>query len=136
MPRPSKCRRICHLPSIRSFSPSDSSSDEVISLSMDEYEAIRLIDFEKLTQAQCAVQMGIARTTITNIYESARYKLSDMLIHGKHLIIEGGNVELCQHHSLCCGKGCQNGCFSDPNDIKCQKKHCKGVIKNENCSNI
>lgn len=134
MPRPHKCRRICQFPSITRFIPGDSPIRGKITLTMDEYEAVRLIDLKHLTQAQCAAQMGVARTTVTSIYESARYKLSDMLVNGKQLVIEGGKVELCRHRSHCCGKGCQNDCFSSSNN-KCEKT-AKGDVNYENRSNL
>ena len=40
--------------------------------------------------------MEISRTTVTEIYESARYKIADSLIHGKTLLISGGHYRLCQ----------------------------------------
>lgn len=48
------------------------------------FEAIRLIDLEHFTHEKCAKQMEISRTTVTEIYESARYKIADSLIHGKN----------------------------------------------------
>jgi predicted DNA-binding protein (UPF0251 family) len=81
--------------------------DQVV-LNIDEYEVIRLIDFEKLTQEQCAIQMAVSRTTITSIYDFARYKIADALINGKKLIIDGGEFKLCEHNAECCGKGCKH----------------------------
>jgi predicted Fe-Mo cluster-binding NifX family protein len=57
---------------------------------LDEYEAIRLIDHQKMTQEECAEAMGVSRATVTSIYESARAKLADALISGKQLRISGG----------------------------------------------
>lgn len=98
-------------------------SDEMVVLAVDEYEVLRLIDFMKMTQEQCAVQMNVARTTVANIYESARYKISDALIHGKKLSIHGGEVQICSFHKECCGQGCKNGCFHK--EVTCEKKNCK-----------
>jgi predicted Fe-Mo cluster-binding NifX family protein len=63
-------------------------------LSLDEFETIRLLDREGLTQEQCAERMGIARTTVTATYESARRKVADALVNGKRLLIRGGNYRL------------------------------------------
>lgn len=63
-------------------------------MSLDEFETIRLLDREGLTQEQCAERMGIARTTVTAIYESARQKVADALVEGKRLLIRGGNYRL------------------------------------------
>ena len=91
MPRPRKCRRVCAMPENQGFEPlgkqGECCGNKIVKMSIDEYETIRLIDWEKLTQVQCAEQMGIARTTVTGIYDSARTKLADALIHGKMLKI-------------------------------------------------
>ena len=90
MPRPVRCRRIERLPVYRSFSPDDISTEESIRMTVDEYEALRLLDDEGLTQETCAVRMNISRTTVTAIYDSARKKVADALVHGKRLLITGG----------------------------------------------
>ena len=80
--------------------------NKIVKMSIDEYETIRLIDWEKLTQVQCAEQMGIARTTVTGIYDSARTKLADALIHGKMLMIQGGDYTLCSGDKENCSRRC------------------------------
>ena len=74
MPRPRKCRRVCAMPENQGFEPLGKQGkccgNKIVKMSIDEYETIRLIDWEKLTQVQCAEQMGIARTTVTGIYLS------------------------------------------------------------------
>ena len=94
MPRPRRCRRIGRFPDHWRFSPQDGENTEVITLSLDEYEAIRLMDREGMTQEQCAGQMGVARTTVTAIYDSARRKLAEALVEGKALRIGGGSYQL------------------------------------------
>ncbi len=91
MPRPFRCRRIEQLPVYRSFSPDDTAATESIQMTVDEYEALRLLDNEGLTQETCAVRMNIARTTVTAIYDSARKKVADALVNGKRLLITGGH---------------------------------------------
>ncbi len=92
MARPCKKRWVCSEPRCRRFGPSDVSNAEEVILNLDEYECIRLIDYEGLEQEQCAVQMGVARTTVQAIYKSARKKLADSLVNARHLRIEGGDV--------------------------------------------
>lgn len=102
MPRPQKCRRICELPEHKSFGPrSNSQSGEVITLAIDEYETIRLIDLEKLTQEECAEQMCIARTTVQAIYNAARTKIADAIVNGKNLDIAGGKYVICNRKQGC-----------------------------------
>ncbi len=91
MPRPMRCRRIVRLPVYRSFSPDDITTEENVQMTVDEFEALRLLDDEGLTQEACASRMNIARTTVTAIYDSARKKVADALVHGKRLLITGGH---------------------------------------------
>ena len=93
MPRPFKCRRIERLPVFRSFSPDDITAAESVRMTVDEFEALRLMDDEGLTQEECAARMNVARTTVTAIYESARKKVADVIVHGKRLLITGGHCE-------------------------------------------
>ena len=82
MSRPVRCRRIERLPVYRSFSPDDTAAAESIRMTVDEFEALRLLDDEGLTQEACAAKMNVARTTVTAIYDSARKKVADALVHG------------------------------------------------------
>jgi predicted DNA-binding protein (UPF0251 family)/predicted Fe-Mo cluster-binding NifX family protein len=93
MPRPFRCRRIERLPVYRSFSPDDITEAESVQMTVDEFEALRLLDDEGLTQEACAVRMNIARTTVTAIYNSARKKVAEALVRGKRLLITGGCCE-------------------------------------------
>ncbi len=104
IPRPEKCRRVCHFPKTLEFVPAqDKSKKEPIILTVDEYETLRLIDKEGLSQEQCSERMQIARTTTQRIYENARKKLADVLVDGRPLRIEGGSYQLCNGGNLMCG---------------------------------
>lgn len=96
MPRNKKCRNVTAYPNHISFIPEDEKESilENTVLSIDEYETIRLIDALSLTQSQCAEKMGVARTTVTAIYESARKKIADAIINGKRLVIAGGSISV------------------------------------------
>ena len=108
MSRPTRCRRVCTEPGCRGFTPRSAQSAEEIVMTVDEYEVIRLVDHEKRTHEQCAAQMGISRTTVTEICENARFKLSDSLVNGKALVIDGGHYRVCQgDRERGCGRNCQ-----------------------------
>ena len=77
MPRPFRCRRIGQMPVCRSFSPDEQIEFETVRMTLDEYEALRLLDSEGLTQEQCAARMNVSRPTVAAIYESARRKVAD-----------------------------------------------------------
>lgn len=80
MSRPIKCREVCHYPQTVLFAPTTGEQKkEPIILTVDEYEAIRLIDKEGYGQEKCAAFMQIARTTVQRIYENARKKLPIVL---------------------------------------------------------
>lgn len=104
MARPSRCRRICKEPLYDNFVPESKQDSEQIYLTVDEYEVIRLVDYEKKTHEECAGFMQISRTTVTEIYESARFKMADCMVNGKALRIAGGNYRLCQGDATSCRK--------------------------------
>lgn len=107
MPRPRKCRKVCCLPENTQFAPLGvRSATAPVILTVDEYESIRLIDIEDMTQQECAEKMNVVRTSIQSTYASARKKLADMLVNGKLLIIEGGDYRLCEGGQHC-GHGCR-----------------------------
>lgn len=108
MARPSRCRRICAEPAYDSFIPEGIPCGSQVTLTLDEYEVIRLIDLEKLTHEQCARQMDISRTTVTEIYESAREKIADCIVNGKPFLIAGGNYRFCDGSAIrFCRKVCR-----------------------------
>ena len=81
-------------------------TDGAVTLGLDEYEAIRLIDLEGMQQEQAAAQMGVARTTVQAMYNAARRKLADCIVNSKALRIEGGDVQVCERHAACPRRGC------------------------------
>ena len=106
MARPHKQRKICSPPRYRNFGPLCKQGNENITLTLDEYESLRLIDYEGLTQQECAREMGVARTTVQAIYTLARKKLATFIVKGNQLTIEGGEVVFCDHQHSPCGKKC------------------------------
>ena len=81
------------MPVYRSFSPDDIAAVQDVRMTVDEFETLRLLDDEGLTQEACASRMNISRTTVTAIYDSARKKVADALVRGKRLLITGGHCE-------------------------------------------
>lgn len=108
MPRPRKWRKVCGLPENSRFGPLDATSEGTVTMTVDEFESIRLIDVDGFTQEQCAAQMDISRTTVQGMYDSARKKLAQSLVNGKVLLIEGGEYRLCDGQGRGCGgAGCR-----------------------------
>lgn len=107
MPRPRKWRRVCCLPRNTGWTPlCEQSNSETVVMTIDEFETIRLMDLENLTQEVCAERMNVARTTVQLIYHTARAKLADALVNARKLKIEGGDYEVCPERLDGCG-GCQ-----------------------------
>ncbi len=106
MPRPRKCRKVCCMPKNTEFNPAGCTADEeVIIMTVDEYEAIRLIDKEGFSQEECGAYMHVARTTVQQIYNTARQKLAEVIVEGKRLKIEGGDYQVCSGEEKVCKCG-------------------------------
>jgi len=120
MPRPRKCRRVCCMPGSQNFGPLGNGCEErnVVVMTIDEYEAIRLIDLERLSQEECAVRMNVARTTAQAIYNSARMKLAEFLVNSMDLSIHGGDYVLCdgEHFNCGCNHCHKRRCLSGDNE--------------------
>ncbi|RKD21405.1 Predicted DNA-binding protein, UPF0251 family [Caminicella sporogenes DSM 14501] len=97
MPRPRKRRRVCGLPDFTMFGPVKEmvNSEDIITMTVEEYEVIRLMDLEGLDQERCAERMEVARSTVQRMYSDAKKKIADSLVNGKVLKIEGGDYILC-----------------------------------------
>jgi len=94
MPRPPRQRRVACDPEITVYKPAGVPTRllQWTNLTLDEFEAIRLIDGEGLDQETVAGRMGVSRPTVTRILGSARRKIAGVLINGQALVIEGGPV--------------------------------------------
>ncbi|NLB37998.1 MAG: DUF134 domain-containing protein [Clostridiales bacterium] len=108
MARPMKGRSVCCLPRNARFGPLEAGGEqEAILMSVDEFETIRLIDYENMTQEECAEQMGVARTTVQGIYDQARKKVARSLVDARPLTITGGQYVL--YGDTWDGEGCRAG---------------------------
>lgn len=106
MPRPRKCRKVCQMPRSLEFRPVDGNKEkEKIILTVDEYEAIRLIDKQGFSQEECSTYMKVSRATVQMIYNSARKKLAEVLVSARSLRIQGGDYQLCDGEEEFCDCG-------------------------------
>ena len=92
MSRPCKCRLVSVLPDNYIFTPTESMNNNFVTLSLDEFETINLLDYQGLDQEECAKRMEISRSSVQAIYMSARKKLSIAIVEARKLIISGGNI--------------------------------------------
>ncbi len=104
MTRPKCYRNICGIPDKNYFKPRGIPTldlEEVV-LNLDEFEAIRLADYEQMYQKDAADRMNVSRQTFGRIINEAHKKIADVLVNGKSLNIEGGKITLnetrhCRH---------------------------------------
>ncbi len=86
------------LDSSRTFKPAGIAKSELetVYVMLDEFEALRLCDFEKLSQIEAATEMQVSRATIQRLLLSGRKKFVDVILNNKILIIKNeiGNIKL------------------------------------------
>lgn len=107
-PRPKRNRQVEAPPAVSGFIPSngDYNPEEVVKLHVEEYESIRLIDYEGDTHLGASKKIGVSRPTLTRIYDSARKKVAKAFVENKCLSIEGGEFIFSDHWYHC------NNCHS------------------------
>jgi len=93
MPRPKKTRFVSAYPTISAFAPQGVTASGDVFMSVEELEAIRLSDFERLDQETAADMMGVSRHTYGRILSNARSATAKALVTGKVLKIDGGSFE-------------------------------------------
>lgn len=105
MSRPPKCRRVEYLPDVTYFKPAGIPLRDLeeVCMSVEEAESLRLKDLEGLEQEAGAEKMNISRPTFQRILASARQKLTDALLNGKAIRIDGGTFEMTWRRFRCRG---------------------------------
>lgn len=76
MPRPKRPRSIDAMPRVTEFSPQGIAPSEEVILSLEELEAVRLIDYDGLDQSRAAEVMNVSRQTVGRILRAGRFKLA------------------------------------------------------------
>ena len=77
----------------------------------EEYEALRLCDYDMYNHHQASVIMGVSRPTFTRIYSSVRQKIAKAFVEGRQISIEGGKVYFDSNWYSCSQCGCY---FNNP----------------------
>jgi predicted DNA-binding protein (UPF0251 family) len=92
--RPQRFRWIENIPEVTRFSPDGNltGKSELVRLTVDELEAIRLADLEGLYHEQAADKIKVSRQTFGRIIGSAHRKVAEALVRGKSILIEGGEI--------------------------------------------
>lgn len=114
-PRPVRLRKVSNPPVISGFKPYGNKNGQGeaggVFLKYEEYEALRLCDYEMLNHHQASLMMGVSRPTLTRIYAKARYKIAEAIVKGNQIIIEGGKVYFDSDWYICLSCGCY---FTNP----------------------
>ena len=119
-PRTPKSRSIQRAPNFSGFKPFGVMGKQggEIQLLLEEYEAIKLCDYELLTQAEAAILMNVSRPTFTRVYESARRKIAKALVETSTILITGGKAIIDSKWYRCIS--CQvSFSISGPGNIAC-----------------
>jgi predicted DNA-binding protein (UPF0251 family) len=89
-------RWITEMPYVRDFRPMGLGVSEIrtIYITLEELEALRLVDYEDMKQDEAAAYMGVSRKALWNDLQSARKKVIAALLNGWAIRIEGGNYAL------------------------------------------
>lgn len=89
--RPKKYRIIKHDPKISYFSPRGKPGrPDILELTMDELEAIRLLDYMGFPQKEASKSMRISQPTLSRTLKKARKIIANALIKGTAIKIQGG----------------------------------------------
>ncbi len=93
MARPTKCRHVEALPGVTFFKPRGVPLTDLneVQLTLEGYDALRLVDIEGLNQSDSATRMGVSRQTFGRILSSARQTVARAVVQGMALRIDGGN---------------------------------------------
>ena len=96
MSRPPIERAVAGVPRVTVFKPAGVPARELeqLQLTIDELEAIRLVDLEGLSHEQAATVMGVSRQTVGRVVERARAKVAEALVAGKAILIGGGQYRV------------------------------------------
>ena len=96
MVRPKKCRRVNFEPGVTYFKPRGVPLAELeeVEIGYDELEALRLSNIDKLSQIDAAEKMGVHQSTFQRVLTSAREKITDSLVNGKAVKINGGAYKM------------------------------------------
>ncbi|MCJ7681182.1 MAG: DUF134 domain-containing protein [Candidatus Aminicenantes bacterium] len=118
MSRPKKPRCIGNSPNCYYFKPRGIPLCHLnqIDLQMDEFEALRLADFNEFCHEKAAESMNISRATFGRIIADARKKIADALINGKAIKINNSDVKINVEKSKCHHQ--HTDCKTNPNELQ------------------
>jgi predicted DNA-binding protein (UPF0251 family) len=78
---------LTNLPTTTTFTPTPTRNPQPILIEFAEIEALRLVDYEGLSQEEAGQKMSISRGTIWRLVQSARKKTAQALSQGQPILI-------------------------------------------------
>lgn len=99
MPIETKIKKIYSFPPYSQYKPPRIPMNKLqqIIISLEEFEALKLVDYENQPQRKAALSMDVSQATLNRLLKSARNKIAKGLVNGYALILEGGkNVLPCR----------------------------------------
>jgi predicted DNA-binding protein (UPF0251 family) len=103
MPRPKRLRKVVAPPGFKGFRPYGNRHGHAshVNLLYEEYEAIKLADYDLMNHLEASELMGISRPTFARIYESARRKIASALVESREIRSVFGNAHLDKSWFIC-----------------------------------
>ena len=103
MPRRTRLRKVVAPPEFKGYKPygTNRNSKEYIELLYEEYEAIKLSDYDLMNHKEASELMGVSRATFARIYESARRKIALAFVETKEIRTVYGNTQMDESWFLC-----------------------------------
>jgi predicted DNA-binding protein (UPF0251 family) len=106
MPRRRRLRKIVEPPKFKGYKPyGHRGQKQAVELHYEEYEAIKLADYDHLNHQEASVLMGISRATFARIYDEARKKIAQALVETREIKSVFGHAYLDKSWFICqsCG---------------------------------
>lgn len=117
MPRKKRLRKVVAPPGFKGYRPYGVNNDlkKCIELLYEEYEALKLADYDLMNHQEASQLMGISRPTFARIYENARRKIAMALVETREIITIYGNAWMDKSWYLC---NVCNARFTIPKTVK------------------
>lgn len=100
---------------------------ESVVMSVEEYEALRLADYENLTHKEASVRMNISRPTFTRLYDKARKNVAKAFVEGKAILIRGGTFIAGEYWYRC--NSCHETIVSAKPEENCDKCQSEKIVR-------
>ncbi len=132
MPRRKRMRRVVAPPGFRGYKPYGSrhGNRDHVDLLYEEYEAIKLADYDLMNHLEASRLMGVSRATFARVYESARRKIARALVETREIKSVFGNAQLDHSWFIC------NACQARFNIPDNQTGHHCPICKSEHINAI